>query len=252
MVKVFNYLLKHFDLKITKWSNKSIYPSDFSRSDIALIDKVRKFTMTSPERIFSLIKAVEYIEKNKIPGDVVECGVWRGGSIMAVIESLKKFNSTNRQLYLYDTFEGMSTPTIVDKDFEGNSASDLLKTETKSEDDMILAYSPLNAVKERVASLGYPPSKIHFIKGKVEDSIPQIMPSKISLLRLDTDWYESTKHELKHLYPLVSRNGIIIIDDYGHWQGCKKAVDEFLDEINMPIFLSRIDNTGRIWIKNSD
>jgi hypothetical protein len=250
MINIINSVLRHFELKVTKCINNNTYPSDFEESDIDLINKVKEFTMTSPERIITLIKAVTYIEKYKIPGDIVECGVWKGGSIMAVIESLKKLNSEYRQVFLYDTFEGMSQPTTLDQDFKGNTASELLNTRIKSEEDMILAYSPLESVKSRVGSLEYPPDKIKFIKGKVEETIPKIMPEKISLLRLDTDWYESTKHELKHLYPLVSKNGVIIIDDYGHWQGCKKAVDEFISESSTPIFLNRIDYTGRIWIKN--
>jgi O-methyltransferase len=83
----------------------------------------------------------------------------------------------------------------------------------------------------------------------VEDTIPNNIPEKIAILRLDTDWYESTRHELVHLFPRLSPYGVLIIDDYGCWQGAKKAVDEYISENNLRIFLSRIDSTGRIAIK---
>ncbi len=98
-------------------------------------------------------------------------------------------------------------------------------------------------------STGYPKEKIHLIKGKVEDTIPENIPKEIALLRLDTDWYESTKHELIHLFPLLKPNGILIIDDYGHWEGARKAVDEYISDNNIHILLNRIDYSGRISVK---
>jgi hypothetical protein len=96
---------------------------------------------------------------------------------------------------------------------------------------------------------GYPPEKVHFVKGMVEDTIPEQSPDGIALLRLDTDWYQSTKLELLHLYPRLANQGVLIIDDYGHWQGARRAVDEFISELRDPILLHRIDYTGRIAIK---
>ena len=103
-------------------------------------------------------------------------------------------------------------------------------------------------MKESVGSINYPAHKIHFIKGKVEDTIPEQSPEKIALLRLDTDWYESTKHELIHLFPRLAIGGVIIIDDYGHWQGARKAVDEYLAEHQIALMLHRVDVTARIGI----
>ena len=103
---------------------------------------------------------------------------------------------------------------------------------------------------ENLILTNYPINNFQLIKGKVEDTLPGIMlPDSISLLRLDTDFYESTLHELKHLYPLLSKNGVLIIDDYGHWQGCKQAVDEYFDKENISLLLNRIDYTGRVAIK---
>jgi hypothetical protein len=107
----------------------------------------------------------------------------------------------------------------------------------------------LDEVRGNVFSTGYPKDKIHFIEGKVENTIPLNMPRKIALLRLDTDWYQSTKHELIHLFPLLQRNGVLIIDDYGHWEGARKAVDEYVSGNSICILLNRIDYTGRIAIR---
>jgi O-methyltransferase len=111
------------------------------------------------------------------------------------------------------------------------------------------ADAPLEQVKEVLLATGYPKNKIHFVPGKVEDTVPGSAPDAISLLRLDTDWYESTKHELVHLFPRLARAGVIIIDDYGHWRGSRQACDEYFAENRVPLLLNRIDYTGRIALK---
>ena len=218
-------------------------PADFDK------DTVDTYTMTTPERIASLCNAVNYLVDNKIEGDFVECGVWRGGSTMAAIDTLMKKGDKSREIYLYDTFEGMSEPTEVDKVFTGTAADELLNTSDKEDATSVWCYSALEEVQNNVGTLGYPANKVTYVKGKVEDSIPQTLPGKIALLRLDTDWYESTAHELKHLYPLLVPGGVIIIDDYGHWEGARKAVDEYIEANKLPLLLNRIDYTGRIGIK---
>jgi len=225
------------------------FPADFQPGHIEIINSVKGNTMTSPERIFSLVEATKYVVENNIPGDIVECGVWRGGSIMAVLKVLQQLKSSDRHIYLYDTFEGMSEPTADDVAIDGNTAKQLLQQNKKTEQDLVWAYSAIEVVENNIKPLGYDPSRIHFVKGKVEDTIPGTIPEKISLLRLDTDWYESTKHELEHLFPRLSKGGILILDDYGHWQGAKKAADEYFSNNNINIFLSRVDYTGRIAVK---
>ena len=205
--------------------------------------------MTSRERIFSAIEAAKFIARNRILGDIVECGVWKGGSTMAILETLKHAGDLKRRVYLYDTFEGMSEPTEADKTNYNAAAATLLNADADKEKNLVWAYSPLEEVKKNIDQTGYPAEQIQFVKGKVEDTIPGVLPGKIALLRLDTDWYESTKHELEHLYPLLVPGGVLIIDDYGHWQGAKKAVDEYFAAYNIPILLNRIDDTGRIAIK---
>ena len=97
--------------------------------------------------------------------------------------------------------------------------------------------------------MGYPAERIHFVQGKVEETIPRVLPERIALLRLDTDWYESTRHELIHLYPKLCAGGVLVLDDYGHWQGSRKAVDEWMAQTGTRMLLNRVDYTGRIAVK---
>lgn len=207
--------------------------------------------MTSKERIYALRKAIEYIVKYQIPGDLVECGVWKGGSAMVMAYTLLELGETNRKIYLYDTFEGMSGPTENDYHLSHqDNASSLLAKSKKKVTDSVWCYSPLSEVQCNMLSTGYPKDKVIFVKGKVEQTIPSCVPSNIALLRLDTDWYESTIHELSHLYPLLVQKGVLIIDDYGTWAGAKKATDEYFNsDKKSPVLLNRIDTTGRICIK---
>jgi hypothetical protein len=249
MLNLINKVLNNFRLQLIKTNKSNELPIDFDSLHKNIWSSIQNYTMTSPERVFSLIESVKYISNNQIEGAIVECGVWKGGSMMAVIETLKHLNMSNRELYLYDTFEGMSEPTENDVDHAQKPAAEQLAQRIKNETDVVWAFSPLEAVQKVVLDTGYPKNQIHFIKGKVEETIPNRIPGKIALLRLDTDWYESTKHELNHLFPLLAKGGILIIDDYGHWAGAKKAVDEYFLNLNEKYFMHRIDNTGRLIVK---
>jgi len=209
----------------------------------------KDYTMTSPERMYSLYKAVKYVADAKIPGDFVECGVWKGGSAMVIACTLKTLGINDRRIYLYDTFEGMSEPTEYDKKNSQGPGESARKYWEKAQKGDIneWCYSSFEEVADNIKHTGYPVDQFSLIKGKVEDTIPGVMPEFIALLRLDTDWYESTKHELIYLYPVLQTKGVLIIDDYGSWAGAKKAVDEYFNTI--PILLNRVDSTGRIGIK---
>ncbi len=207
-----------------------------------IYQKVRPYTMTSIDRIWSLHNAIKYVHKNKIEGDIVECGVWRGGSSMVSALTLLKHADVQRNIYMYDTYEGMSEPTGEDVSVHGDTGEDTWKGINQ-------CFADFEDVSNNIYSTDYPKEKIKMIKGKVEDTIPSDIPQQISLLRLDTDWYESTYHELVHLFPRLVKGGVIIIDDYGHWQGARKAVDQYFEENNIPILLNWIDYTGRIAIK---
>ena len=202
------------------------------------------FTLTSVERMYALYNSVKYIVNSKLEGEIVECGVWRGGSSMLAAITLKKYFS-NKKIYLYDTYDGMSKPTKEDISFDGLDA----KKKWGGEKSSKWCYASLDDVKANMDLTGYSSENLVFVKGLVEDTIPETMPDKISLLRLDTDFYESTKHELEHLFPKLVKGGVLILDDYGHWRGAKKAVDEYFAENNIRILLNRIDYTGRIGIK---
>jgi hypothetical protein len=169
---------------------------------------------------------------------------------MAALHALLNRNETTRDVYLFDTFEGMSEPGEKDVMFDGQKASDILAASERKEG--VVSYwcvAGLEDVRRNVVSTGYPKEKLHLIKGKVEDTIPKHAPEQIALLRLDTDWYESTAHELKHLYPRVASNGVVIIDDYGHWHGARQAVDEYFARQPFKPLLNRQDYTGRLLVK---
>jgi len=215
------------------------------------IERAQPFTMTTPDRLAALCMAVEHAVANDIPGAFVECGVWKGGSSMAAAYTYNRLQKRDVDMFLFDTFEGMSQPGKEDVDASsGKSAQELLAVSGR--DSEIWAYAPLAEVKQNIERTRYPTDKLHFVKGKVEDTIPAEAPGQISILRLDTDWYESTKHELIHLFPRLSKNGILIIDDYGAWAGARKAVDEYFAMIGLKPFLNRIDVTGRLYLKTSD
>jgi hypothetical protein len=224
------------------------FPPDFDEATRKLIRYVQPYTMTSMERLFSLRRSVEYIVGADIPGDIVECGVWKGGSMMAVARTLMELGDVSRELYLFDTFDGMPAPTAADKQHSGEAAIDLLR-QSDRETSHVWAFSPLDEVKRAMQDTGYAKDKIIFIKGRVEETIPLNAPAQIAILRLETDWYESTYHELVHLYPRLSIGGVLIIDDYGHWQGARRAVDEYFSQQKVRPLLNRIDYTGRLCVK---
>lgn len=224
---------------------------DLTIEEIANIEFAKNYTMTSEERLVTLSRSIEYLIENNIEGDIVECGVWRGGSMMLVAKKLVELKSINKKLFLFDTFEGMSEPGEDDVAWDKITAEEKLNNSDKYEGANVWCYSTLEEVKQNLSKCGYPNDRICYVKGKVEDTLPYPEINKISLLRLDTDWYESTKHELQHLFDKLVFGGILIIDDYGHWEGAKKAVDEFIKEKKLTLFLNRIDYTGRLAIKNT-
>lgn len=221
-------------------------PDDYDDEAKAIIKAVRPYTMTSHEKLFALILATRHITRYAIPGDIVECGVWRGGSIQAAARALNALGDTTRDLYLFDTFEGMPPPTDRDQRHDGVSAAELLSTRPR--DSNVWAAATLDDVQEGFAAVPYPKERVRFVKGLVEETIPQQAPERISILRLDTDWYESTRHELEHLYPRLSSGGVLLIDDYGWWKGSREAVDEFLEVTGERLLLLRVAS-GRIAVK---
>jgi O-methyltransferase len=224
-------------------------PPDFTPEDAALVRSVRRFTMTSPERVFALVNAVRWLVRQQVGGAIVECGVWRGGSMMAVARTLLDAGVDDRDLYLFDTFEGMTAPTAADRDYRGRAAETRFLRTRRGPNSSDWCRATLAEVRANLTGTGYPTSRLHYVQGSVEDTLPGAAPAEIALLRLDTDWYVSTKHELVHLWPRLVPGGICIIDDYGHWAGSRQAVDEYFHEQGIRVLMHRVDTTGRLIIK---
>ena len=226
-----------------------------SEADQAILRESRPYTMTSTERQIALLDAVQYTVDAQVPGAFAECGVWRGGSILAIIRKLQDNGIDDRDIYLYDTFEGMTEPGEADTSrFSGSALSLWHNAVSKNQKPWQWFFDEdsfnLDLVKAVVLGTGYPAERVHFVAGMVEDTIPEQAPEALALLRLDTDWYESTRHEMEHLYPLIAVGGILLIDDYGHWDGCRKAIDEYFasPDRRLPL-LQRVDYTARIVVK---
>jgi O-methyltransferase len=215
-----------------------------------IMELARPYTMTSVERMFAMHQAVRYLEDAKIEGSIVECGVWRGGSIMIAIATLNLLKSRDREIFLFDTFEGLPKPDpVLDVDIWDNKGHDGWILEARSAESSNWAYASLDDVRSNVLGLGYPEKLIHFVKGMVERTIPEHSPNKIALLRLDTDWHSSTKHVLENLYPALVPGGVLIMDDYGHFMGARKAADDYFNDRGIRMLLNRTDYSGRIGIK---
>lgn len=221
-------------------------PADIDEEASAIIRAVRPYTMTNAEKLYAVIMAARYVTRHEIPGAVVECGVWRGGSMHAIARALDAVGVHERDLYLFDTYEGMTAPGSRDRRGDGRSATDLLASYGKK--SRVWAYASLEDVQEGFRQVPYPQEKLHFIKGPVEQTIPDKAPDRIAVLRLDTDWYESTAHELVHLYDRLMPGGVLLLDDYGWWQGSREAVDEFLARTGARLYLART-GSGRVAIK---
>jgi len=222
---------------------------DLTEDDLSIIQACKNYSATSPERMYGLINGVRYLVANQIPGDFVECGVWKGGSAMVMMKTLQQMGAADREIHLYDTFTGMTAPTEKDKSaFEADTqkAYDALKEKGGV---CHWAYASLEEARKNIASTGYDQKKVHFIVGRVEDTLPAQAPERIAMLRLDTDFYESTKVEMIHLFPRLISGGVLILDDYGHWEGARAAVDEYVGENKIKLLLNRLDYSGRIAIK---
>jgi O-methyltransferase len=232
---------------------KDILPKENpdDRAYVAILDKIVPYTMTVTDGLdatYALFQAVRYIIQNNIAGDMVECGVWRGGSMMLIAYTLQHFNDTSRQLYLYDTYAGMTEPDDIDIDFD-DKAQKPLWAEITNRGRVMGFGGTVEEVKTNLRLTGYPEHQMHFIVGDVLRTIPAQLPSSIAVLRLDTDWYKSTLHELQHLYNLVVPHGVLIIDDYGWCRGARQATDEFFRSRSFKPMMHRIEQGPRIVIK---
>lgn len=244
--------------KIKQHTNVVIEPEIISTTHIDMSEEVlnifqecNPYTMISLERVEAIINSIDYICKNNIEGDIVECGVWRGGAMFAAAKALLNRNVVNKKFFLFDTYDtntfGSTTnETIFDKDYSGKTALDAIKDGSFVRENY--TYQ-LDEVKNLLKKTGYPEDNFICVVGRVQQTIPFHDVNNLCLLRLDTDWYESTKHELVNLYPKLVKGGVLLIDDYGYWVGCKQAVEEYISETGIQILLHRDDFTGRSAVK---
>lgn len=244
-------VLKFFGVRAIKHGEVRrhlILPDDFEDEHVRIFRRVEPFTMTRPERVYSLIEAVKYVVSSGIEGDFVECGVWRGGSVMAMALTLRELGAV-RNLHLFDTFAGMPEPTDEDVTLSGEPATPKYERRRLGKNSSDWCRASIEEVRENVMSTGYASEHVHFHKGTVEETLPAAAPDRISLLRLDTDFYQSTRHELEHLYPRLVKGGVLLLDDYGHWRGARRAVDEYIRENELTVLLNRVDFAARLAIK---
>jgi hypothetical protein len=222
--------------------------------DRQIVEGVLPYSMTGAARLLALVDAVRYCIARAIPGAFVECGVWRGGSVLAMILTLQELGIADRDIYLYDTFEGMTAPTEADiSDLEGSALEEWRRaagTNTRPWNEVFGrdVFSE-ESVRSLLLGTGYPEARLHLVRGRVEETLPARAPDELALLRLDTDWYQSTRHELVHLFPRLSKSGVLIVDDYGHWRGARQAVDEYLASQRLQLLLARVDYSARLAIK---
>lgn len=249
MKRIVNYLVGLLGFKLIKIDADQL-PIEATDVERKIKDSVMLYTMTSQQRVWALLSATKYAISKEIQGDFVECGVWRGGSSMAMAYQLLQLGVNNRRIWLYDTFSGMTPPT--DDDVEARtsiSAFDLLENTKKAIGNNVWCVATKDDVSNNIAMTGYPKNMFQLIEGDVVETLQHSVPECIALLRLDTDWYESTKKELEVLFPRLVPGGVCIIDDYGHWTGSRKAVDEYFKENNINVLLHYVDRTGRMFIK---
>jgi hypothetical protein len=224
--------------------------SDMEPEFFPLLEKVRRFSMTTVERLYGLWTSVRYLVEAGVDGDFVEAGVWRGGSVMLMAHEILRSGASLRPLWLYDTFAGLPRPNPeIDIDVLGNRGIDGWQMNNIAGDTSIWAYADEAEVRANMASTGYPSDRLHFIVGKVEETVPAHCPERVALLRIDTDWHASYTHLLEQLYDRLVPGGVLLLDDYGHFLGARRAVDDFRRKRGIHLPLLRVDYSCRLMIK---
>jgi O-methyltransferase len=251
--KIIRHGFNKFGFELTRKSPKHLRPPvELTPAELRIIEDIKScgLSMVSDERLWSTLMACKYCVSEGVEGDFVECGVWRGGNAL-IAAAIFRLYGIKKSVYLFDTFGGMTAPT--DKDRFASDSSLAYKTFeiNKKETHNDWCFASIEDVKENFNKFGLLSENIKFIKGDVCETldIKKNIPDQICVLRLDTDWYESTRKELEVLYPKVCIGGSLIIDDYGHWSGAKEATDEYFRLHNNRPLLNYIDYSGRIGVK---
>jgi O-methyltransferase len=226
------------------------FPVECDEGDRRVLQHVltHRLSMASRERLFATVLSCRHALDHAVPGDFVECGVWRGGNALIAADVFAR-RVAERKVWLFDTFAGMTAPTEMDFDnATGSRAKARFEREQKDAHNA-WCFASLEDVENNFRNANLLTPQVRFVKGDVLKTLGgSDLPQAISVLRLDTDWYESTKKELEVLWPRLSPGGILMVDDYGHWGGAKQAVDEFF--AGRRPFFSYIDYTGRLAVKS--
>lgn len=198
--------------------------------------KVYSNTMLPPARLYNICDAVDAINRERIDGDIAECGVWSGGALaLLALRDLaydKTHRGSGRKYIGFDSFAGLPPPTPDDDDgFEKFKASGRYSesNDARPSETGLCVGASAEEVKSLFARVGIPADRTVFHVGWFQDTVPEAAKKykNLAILRLDGDWYDSTKVCLDHLYDLVSPGGFLIVDDYGDFSGCRRAIDEF-------------------------
>ena len=228
------------------------WPVEFSDYEKELASKILRsgMTMVSMERLSATLLAIKYVCEAGVDGDFVECGVWKGGNSILAANLFGRYKQ-RRKVWCFDTFKGMTEPSEDDRYNDDLSLAHNDFLAHQRDDHNAWCYSPLAEVKSNFLAYDLPLEDVVFVEGDICVTLLEEsnLPTSISVLRLDTDWYESTKVELEVLYPWLSPGGVIIVDDYGYWSGAKKAVDEYFASRRIKLFFQYTDATGRAAIK---
>lgn len=229
-------------------------PVEFTERDEAILEYVREreLTMSGPLRLIATINACRHAVQSEIPGDFVECGVWRGGNSLAAKMTFEAYGS-DKQVYLFDTFAGMTAPTEHDTSIYEQVASDAQFGAAQRDGHNEWCFASLDDVRRNFRDAKVDMGGVHFVPGDVMKTliVPANVPERISVLRLDTDFYDSTKVEMEVLYPRLESRGSLLLDDFGYWDGTRKAVVEYLADLppaQRPL-LNYTDTAGRMGIK---
>lgn len=251
LFRISRIVLSKFGFEIKLGTDSVLYP-ELSEKEIGFIRSIfaQSLSMTSFESLCTLAIVCKKISQSDIEGDFVEVGVWRGGSSLVA----KKFLTGGRRFFLFDTYAGMTKPT--ENDFRigaDNNESAAAKWQTSQKSDHNdWVFASLEEVKKNFDKFNLLDSSIEFRKGDVRETLlTESLPTQIAILRLDTDFYDSTLIEMQKLWPSLVSGGILILDDYGHWDGARKAVDEYIQDLGLSdiLMIPIAGGGGRLIIK---
>lgn len=216
---------------------RSFFPDLVDDAFWEVVDQARPYTMLCIEALYELYEAIRYVARNRIEGDLVECGAFMGGAVFAAAEWAQRCGMSDRRFFLYDTFCGFPSGTPPETDVQGNVVQ------------MYAHPDYLPVARNLIARSSWPQDRFVFVEGDVATTLTETRPERIALLRLDTDVYDSTRVELEQLYPLLSPGGVLIIDDYGQFRGARRATDEFMAQQASAPLLHRVSYGVRSGIK---